>query len=156
MTNIPSQIEDALLTRLAELAATMPDGYVRTLRSYAGDYNAARKEITLLLPCILVCYAGAEYRALGGAAYEVSSEWRIVVADNNHRGEIARRRGADPISQNPGTYQMLQDVKALLDAAILLPGTKGFELFREDLVERQRNLSLYTQLWRTRYIEFTD
>jgi phage gp37-like protein len=156
MTNVPSQIEDALLTRLATLEVTKLSGYVRTLRAYGGDFSAARKELTLLLPCVLVCYAGGEYRALGGGAYDVTSEWRVVVADNNHRSETARRRGGEPASQNPGTYQMLEDVKALLDGVALLSGTKPLEIVREELVERQRNLSLYSQLWRTRYLEFNE
>jgi phage gp37-like protein len=148
-----SQLEDQLLLRLNDLTVSVGGGYVRTLRAYGGDFQQARAELVLILPCILIQYGGAIYKRQGGGGYEVLARWHIVVADNSHRGEQARRRGTSTDSQNPGTYQMLEDLKARLDGEILLAGTRPLELADEELVRTEPNLSLYRQIWHVGYFQ---
>jgi len=151
-----SQLEDQLLLRLSELTVSAGGDYVRTLRAYGGDFQQARAELVLILPCMLIQYAGATYKRQGGGGYEVLTRWRIVVADNSHRGEQARRRGTTADLQNPGTYQMLEDIKARLDGEALLAGTRPLELVGEELVHAEPNLSLYRQHWHVGYFQVVD
>ena len=105
-----AEIENKILAVLG----TLP--YWKTLESFEGsldDLLENPKKKILRFPAGLVALGGNQY---SGAGYPVGvytqvMQFVILVIDSSLRGEVSRRKGS---VSNPGTYQMLEDVRNLL------------------------------------------
>ncbi|MBW2559969.1 MAG: DUF1834 family protein [Deltaproteobacteria bacterium] len=102
------QIEDAIITALADLQASLG---VRTIKSYQGELEEGDiKRLIALFPAIYVVYGGSTYAEHGPRKIEKMT-YHLFVCDKNLRAEDEARRGG---IQNPGTYAMLDSVRDLL------------------------------------------
>jgi len=105
-----SEIEDKILEVLGGLS------YPKTLKSYQGTLEELLEkpeEMIVRSPAILVTLGGNRYHPGGHPVnvYTQVMQFVIIAADGSLRGEESRRRGS---VTNPGTYQMLDDVRTLL------------------------------------------
>ena len=152
MSNVTGQIEDAVLSAIEALKDGQPSGYLRTARSYSGNFAKARVEIALMTPAALVRFEEAETKRHGGVN-EVRSRWTITVVDNSAYGEESRRRGITGQLAHPGTYKILSDIRGLLDGQTLVTDTAPLRLVSEGPVKSDESASVMEQVWETVFYE---
>jgi len=149
-----ARIEDAIMRRLGE--AKLP--YLRTVATYGGELDGEMAQTIRRLPAVWVAFQGereAEPVGTSRTVWHVPATWVVLVAAHNLRNEAATRRGD---AMHVGTYQMLEDVRALLlgqdfeawglEMDPLRPG-RVRSLFNGKL--QSQGVSIYAQEWHTRY-----
>lgn len=110
-----AEIENAMLQRLQSAKALGLFGYqVKTIDSLGvefDDADALKKSVNLV-PGLWVTFQD-EVKSGDGAygEHRMKATFRVVVAAVNKRNQAATRHGA---GKDVGTYQMAQDVRALL------------------------------------------
>ena len=105
------QIEDAILPLLDTLKV-QNGGYVRTLKTYAGEFHEALERIAVVAPAILFAFFEADHKPEDEDEWQT---WGFIHADSALRSEETGRRGGVAGSGVTGTYKMLRDSRALLD-----------------------------------------
>ncbi len=154
MSNPISSIEDAIIRRISE--AKLP--YLRTLTTYGGELDGENSRCVRAFPAVWVAFQGAEKAKAVGTSkqvYHVSASFVVLVAARNLRNEAATRKGD---ALQVGTYQMLEDVRALLlrqDFSAWGLHIDPLELGRvRSLFNGQlqdQGVSVYAQEWHTTY-----
>lgn len=151
-------IEDAIIRRLGE--AGLP--YLRTVATYGGELDGDTRQVVRAFPAVWVAFKGEGDPAPVGTSrtvWHVPATWVVLVAARNLRNEAATRKG-DAVQV--GTYQMLEDVRALLmcqdfteqgaaqglEMDPLRPG-RTRSLYNGRL--QDQGVSVYAQEWHTRY-----
>lgn len=108
------QIEDAIIARIeAAAAAGGVLGYrFRAVATYSGEMDQEVKHVAPSFPACWVAYMGEDRpEPLGDGTYRHEPTFALVIAARNVRNERARRHGS---VGEVGTYQMLEDLRALL------------------------------------------
>ncbi len=156
--NYIAEIEDKILEALSGLKT--PTGYAKTLESYQGTLEEALEapdKILVLLPAILVVFAGSSYKEIPVRVFQQQIRFRILVASGTLRGDRERRRGSKTPGQI-GTYQMLTDVRQSLAGNTLDNTAAPISVVREEPVfigktrgpkTRSRFVSIYSALYQT-------
>lgn len=154
MPNAIADIEDAIIRRIKE--AKLP--YLRTLTTYGGELDGESSRCVRAFPAIWVAFQGAEKPKVVSTSkqvYHVSASFVVLVAARNLRNEAATRKGD---GLRAGTYQMLEDVRALLFCQDFsewglridpLELGRVRSLFNGQL--QDQGVSVYAQEWHTRY-----
>jgi phage gp37-like protein len=151
MTNMVSQIEVAIISTLKSAPGL---SYLKTVDSYGGQFDDDIGEVIRAYPAVWVVFGGSGTpKPYGTEKWKVPATFVTIVAARNVRDEESSRRGS---SGEPGTYQMLDDVRAMLiredfGLAIerLQPGPVK-TLYNTRL--RGQALSVFSQEWSTAYI----
>lgn len=154
MSVLIARIEDALINAVKSAQGL---GYsIRTVASYGGEFADEWAVVFKALPAVWVTFAGSGApKRLGEKKWRVPAVFTVLVGARNVRGEMASRRGG--AAGEVGTYQMLQDIRALvLGQDFGLP----IEPFTPGKVRSLRNgrttnmaISVYAQEWHTDYID---
>lgn len=110
---IYAQLEDAIIGRLRQASASNVLGYaLAEVASYGGEFddetfwNQVRR-----FPAVWVTVAGEKVKRLSERKYLCSPTLAVLVGTRNVRSERQTRRGT---VQDPGSYQILDDVRQLL------------------------------------------
>ena len=123
-----AQIEDAIIARLEAASTAGALGYrYRTLATYSGEFDEDVQKVVPTFPAIWVAFMGEDRPAhIGDGRWHHEPTFALVIANRNLRNERARRHGSQG---EVGTYQMLEDARALLankdlglDIAEISPG----------------------------------
>lgn len=106
-------IEDGMIARVKAASDADELGYrFRTLATYGGELDdTVLREIVRQLPAGWVVYAGERLIDMGDGRFDSAPRFSFMVAAESARNESASRRGD---GTNPGAYQLVKDVKALL------------------------------------------
>jgi phage gp37-like protein len=107
-------IENGLIAKVA--TAGRIDGAfgyaIRTVKSYGGEFDDGFKMAALTFPAVLFAFAGeAKPEERGGRHFFHQPVWVCYCITRNLRNEEAARHGVDG---EIGSYQLIQDVRALL------------------------------------------
>lgn len=127
MTAMRTLVENAVVTALTPLLdpnlGGAAGGYLRKVAAYQGPLSNARPEdpeVKLLIergtPCIGVATGDGAYDTFSGAQREnadLGFSIELLVLCGNQRNDVSKARG-DGISDDPGAYEILEDVRALL------------------------------------------
>ncbi len=105
------QLEDAILPLLAPLKVEN-GGYLKTLKTYAGEFHEAIERIVITPPAILFAFYEADHQPEDEDEWQT---WSFLHADSALRSEETARRGGASGTGVVGTYRMLRDSRALLD-----------------------------------------
>lgn len=115
--SVRTRVENAVIALLAPLHFKAKDGYLRTLRVYAGDLTPSREEEDFQrvtqgnLPGVLVSTGEGTYERLTmGRKADLHFNIELLVGSCNLRSQEDRFRG-DGISRDPGIYQILDDIR---------------------------------------------
>jgi phage gp37-like protein len=144
-------IEDAIKARIA--GAKLP--YLRTVATYGGELDDNLAEAIRRFPAVWVAFQSegeGQRLTTSGSVYRIPATWVVLAAARNLRNEAATRKG-DMV--NVGTYQMLEDMRALLagqDFGLEIDNLRPGRV-RSLTNARFQNLgvSVYAQEWRTAY-----
>lgn len=143
-----SQIEDAMITRIAK--ARLP--YLRFVGSYGGEFDGEVPQVVRSLPGVwLACKGESAPVAVDVTRerYKIEATLVVLVAARGIRNEADSRQSS---KVHVGTYQMLEDMRALFafsDLGIdfvdcLIPGAIS-SLFNGKT--KQQGLSVFSQEW---------
>ena len=120
MTALRTQLEDAVIVRLGRLKRAASGGYVHTVASYNGELTPSRQDehfqrVTRgALPAILVTTGDGAYSDLTmGRQADLDFTLELLVASSILRSLEDANRG-DGLSQDPGIYQMIEDIREQL------------------------------------------
>ena len=92
------EIEDALINTIRTNMT-----YLKTVKSYQGDFERDIKEVLMSFPCALVMFSE---RRPATRDYSEELIFSIIVADKSMAG--------DPKTGSTGTYKMLEDLRDTL------------------------------------------
>ncbi len=105
-----NEIEDAILERIK---AAHDGGHLpyklKTIETWGGDIGDDLRKIVKSFPAIWVIFAGERKGKRSRNTQEYHARYNVVVAAQSLRNEKRARKG------DVGSYQMIKDVKALLD-----------------------------------------
>jgi phage gp37-like protein len=107
-------IENAILARVRAASESGVLGYrLRTVTTYQGEFEEQMiAELVAQFPAAWVVFAGEEpAEKIGRGVWKCRPTFVVVAGARNLRNEQARRHGAPG---EPGSYQILQDLRALL------------------------------------------
>lgn len=149
-------IENAMLARIQQASDADLLGYrLRTVKSYAADLDERleAEQLRNQFPAVWVVFTGwAQPVERGPRLWSTQAGWTLVVGARNLRNDRATRHGA---AGEPGSYQLLVDVQALLVGQRLglpidpiAPGPAR-SLYNGDLAQQQ--ISLYALDLTTRF-----
>lgn len=149
-----NQIEDALLNAIkadADLALVANGGYVKTIESYAGQFEQAAETLLLIFPAVFAVFVQDDYEPGTNEETEVEPMLlTVLVADQNLRGNEAARRGQ---AGSIGTYRMMDDLRDLLQGATLgLADLEPLQIRRRAAVVNARDLSVYAVEFQTQFL----
>ncbi|TCS62584.1 phage protein Gp37 [Varunaivibrio sulfuroxidans] len=108
-------IEQAIIDRVAAAVAAGALGWTpRAVESYGDQLGGANlRQATQSFPAVFVMYGGEPRPEDGpGGKTRHRPAFTVFLCQKNRRNEAAQRRGA---GGKVGTYQMLEDIRALLD-----------------------------------------
>jgi phage gp37-like protein len=144
-------IEDAMLARIAGAGLK----YLRTAATYAGELDDDLVKAVRCFPAVWIALKGlGEGQALNTArsVYRVPATWAVLVGARALRNEASGRHG-DKV--NVGTYQMLEDVRALLagqDFGLEIDNLRPGKVTNLTNSRFQgQGVSIYAQEWHTRF-----
>ena len=145
-------IEDAIKDRI-KAAEGMK--YLKTVATYAGEFDDDLAYVVRSYPAVWVVYAGGpKPKKIAAEKWLVRPSFAVMVGARNVRNEAATRKG-DPI--NVGTYQILKDVRTSLLNQDLGLEIERFEPGAERVLfntkVRSMGLSVMSQEWSTAYIQ---
>lgn len=151
MANITiEQIEDAIITAITNQCkkGVAPNGYVRTIETYSGEFEMALEALIAKSPFILVEFERFENQVLAARGtstlvYRRNMIYNIFVAAENLRGEKEARRGST------GTYQMIEDVSIALCGKQLNLAIGAFDLERVYRIANLKRFSVYQMIFKT-------
>lgn len=155
-----AEIEDAIIAHLRAACSTAALGYtVREVASYGGEFDEGLENEIRRFPAIWVAFAGAGKPIAYGTSRKKwikPLNWVTMVGTRSVRGERQTRMGMPSIPEEPGAYQMLDDVEAALvnqdfGLAIypLFPGAVK-TLFSTKL--NNSAVAVFSQEWHTRVV----
>lgn len=107
-------IENAMLARIREASESGALGYrLKTVATYQGEFDDELvAEIVAQFPAAWVVFAGEEpAEQIGRGVWRCRPTFVVVAGARNLRNEQARRHGT---IGEPGSYQIVQDLRALL------------------------------------------
>ena len=106
-------IEQAIVDRIEAASGAGTLGYtIRTVASYGNELDDNLKSVVRQFPAVWVVFMGERKpRQAAGGEWVHEPLFAVMVAARNRRNEEAARRGA---AGKPGSYQMFEDVRALL------------------------------------------
>lgn len=109
------ELENAVTARLKKASDLKVLGYkFGTLETYPADWDAYLGTKVLTFPAAWTTFGGmTEIEPVSQGAY-VELHFGIVVAAQNQRNETATRQGVPGIPGEPGSYQLVKDVIALI------------------------------------------
>lgn len=156
MTALRTLVEDKVVELLETLLLeTLPDGeaggYLASVQPYPGDLSptAEDPDFKALLaagtPCIGVTTGDGTYGDVRLARLDADLDFTVelLVVSGNRRSADARIRG-DGVSADPGIYQVIEDVRALLSWIDLgVEGAGGVTPVSERAVIRGRDLTVW-------------
>jgi len=155
-----AEIENALIAHLQTACASAALGYtVREVASYGGEFDEGLLAEVRRFPAIWVAFAGSGRPVPYGTS---KGRWIkplvfvTMVGTRSIRGERQTRLGGPVPLEEPGAYQMLDDVEAALanqDLGLaidrLLPGAVR-TLFNTRL--NQEAVAVFAQEWHTKVV----
>lgn len=109
-----AQLEDAVIARIQQASDANTLGYrFKHVDSYGGEFDDESFFAQFRqFPAAWVTVGGDKPKRIGARSYLCAVKLAVMVGARNVRGERHTRRGA---VGEPGVYQMLQDVRDLLD-----------------------------------------
>lgn len=121
-------IEQAIIGRIKAASDNGVLGYsLRSVDSYSGEFDARIDQAIQKFPAVWVAFAGAERPTTRGkGAWDWPMRFAVIAAARNRRNERSRRRGD---GGDPGSYQVTEDVAALLLGQTFNQGIGPFEPF---------------------------
>ncbi len=142
--NTVAQVEDAIVQAISQ---SQMSSYLKTLRTYQGDFEKAVEGLIVKFPCVLVVFTESRYDKSTHPVYvyDVSMEFTFLLADANLRGEEERRRGD---AQNPGLYRMLDDLREVLAGKTLGLKIDPIEIVSERALLVTHRFSVYEATYR--------
>ncbi len=121
MTALRTQLEDAVIAKLDRLKRNQSGGYCHTIAPYNGEFAPGRQDehfqrVTRgALPAILVTTGDGAYTDLTmGRQADLDFTVELLIASGNLRSLEDANRGDDSLSQDPGIYQMIEDIRERL------------------------------------------
>jgi hypothetical protein len=134
--------EDGILVLLAPLRIEQPGGYLRTLQTYAGDFQQALEQIVVRPPAVLISLAEAVHQAEQATERQ---RYVLLVADAALRSDVAGRRGA--AGAGPGVYTILRDVRDRLDLKKALADAAPLRWERDAVLVLDPQWSIYASTY---------
>ncbi len=159
MTAIRTQVENGVIELLQTLAASAEGGYLNAIEPYAGDLTPGREEHDFQrategrMPAVLVTTGAGTYenRTIGHRIADLVFSVDLLVASGNIRSPAARQRG-DGTSNDPGIYQMLEDIRARLWNRPLpdVVGACTMRPISDDVVLQAQDRTIWVFTWEIR------
>lgn len=151
-----ARIEDAIKQRIID--AGLP--YLRTVATYGGEFDDELSGTVRLFPAVWIAFAGSDRAITKNTArtlFKVNCRFAIMVGAYNPRNEEATRKGSVGKGKIVvGTYQMMEDIEALLSGYdpgdnmdLLMPG-RVRTLFASRL--NKKGISIIAQDWHSAYL----
>lgn len=160
MTALRTLVEDKVVELLSPLLLEgLPGGdvggYLASVQPYPGDLRPAednpdfRALLAAGTPCIGVTTGDGAYGDIRLARLDADLDFTVelLVVSGNRRSADARIRG-DGLSTDPGIYQVIEDIRALLSWIDLgVDGAGGVRPASERAVIRGRDLTVWHLVW---------
>lgn len=151
MTALRTQLEDAVIRQLGTLLRGSPGGYAQTIAPYKGVLDPSRQDdhfqrVTRgALPAILVSTADGAYDNLTmGRKGDLDFDLALLVASGNLRSLEDANRGDGSLSNDPGIYQMIEDIRErLFRRELNVPGVGWLLPANEVTVQRAHDRSVW-------------
>ncbi len=132
-------LEDAVLSALQAQIGSL----VKTLETYQGDWKKDLRREAWRLPAVLVTLARSQAELVAMSSYDLTLEFRVLLAARQLRGEAATRR------QEGGIYQILAGVRHALWHQDLGLDLLPLALVDEEMVLNDREFAVYAVRFRT-------
>ena len=122
------EIEDAIIAQIKNKIT-----YLKTARSYQGDFEKDLNQIVILFPAMLVMFTKRE---VSPQLYSEDLTFSVIVADKSMRPDEAR-------TGETGTYQMLEDLQENLLMETLDLNIEPIDFVREIALVNTKVISAY-------------
>lgn len=140
-----TEVENTIISALNPLKSEIG---VKTIKTYGDELDspeALKSAMVAQFPAIYVVYGRGEYSAHGERKIG-KMPFSLFVCDRSLRNEEEARRGG---SKNPGTYAILDAIKAKLWGKTLGLTIEPFELRSETPIWFGKGLSIYEAEYET-------
>lgn len=145
-------IETGMLARLKAAVDGGTLGYHPTFASYGGEFDEDIHHVVRKFPAIWVTFSGEDGAEVDNTRFEARPTFSVLVGARSVRNEQASRHGA---AGSIGTYQMIEDVKALFTNQRLDLDIDPLEFVRTRSLFNGRvsaeQMSVFAVEFRTRY-----
>lgn len=128
-----TEIEDGIIEKLKDELH-----YLRTVETYSGQLGGDIERLPVGFPAAYVVYGGSSLERVDGPVHEERAEFSVIVAARDPRGRASAAR------EEPGAYQMLEDVLGALTNDTLGLAVQRLRPLRVSLLSITGTTALYS------------